>query len=133
MTAETIYAEESVNDLIGVLRSATARPRGDVGGETKALKREEVALEDSLGDLNVGDEWAKTPLRDAEPVILVAAKVSLPDTWSDLPLRWTEIHPHALTRECRVSCFVSLVPCPLSCRPPCNLCWTPGQMLIPMS
>ncbi|RSH94301.1 hypothetical protein EHS25_004104 [Saitozyma podzolica] len=75
MTAETIYAEESVTDLIGVLRSATARSGGGSSGETRTLKREEVALEDSLGDLSVGDEWAWTPLRDGEPVILVAAKV----------------------------------------------------------
>lgn len=65
LTAETIYAEESVGPLIDVLRGSVA---------PGAAKAKPVALEDSLEALSVGD-WSKEPLVVSDPVILVAAKV----------------------------------------------------------
>jgi hypothetical protein len=94
MTAETIYAEESVTDLIGVLRNATARSGGGSSGETRTLKREEVALEDSLGDLSVGDEWARTPLRNGEPVCTGHA-ASVTGSPTDTPRFTPHAHAHS--------------------------------------
>ena len=74
LTAETIYAEDSVDDLIAVLRAANARAASD--GEAKAApKHLDVALEDSLGELKL-EAWKRQPLADGEGVIMVAAKVS---------------------------------------------------------
>ncbi|KAL1410142.1 hypothetical protein Q8F55_004145 [Vanrija albida] len=64
LTAETIYAEESVGPLIDVLRAAVA----------PAPAPKAQALEDSLEALSVGD-WSKEPLVASDPVVLVAAKV----------------------------------------------------------
>lgn len=71
MTAETIYAEDSVDSLIDVLRAPSSRPKGVGSG------KEEVVLEEGMEKLYVRDEWAKRPLREGEEgVVLVAAKVS---------------------------------------------------------
>jgi protein-histidine N-methyltransferase len=76
LTAETIYAEESVQGLLDVLRTASRQDK-DESKVDKGMEREtqKENLEDSLGALNVRDDWAKA-LGEGEPVILVAAKVS---------------------------------------------------------
>lgn len=67
MTAETIYAEASVDTLLEVLRSASSRSKKE------KKMGEEVELEERL---KVRDDWAKLPLRvGKEGVVLVAAKV----------------------------------------------------------
>jgi protein-histidine N-methyltransferase len=73
LTAETIYAEETVQPLVDVLRAAT---RAGFESNSKATQQTTGNLEDSLGALSVADEWAKHPLATSDPVILVAAKVS---------------------------------------------------------
>jgi protein-histidine N-methyltransferase len=78
MSAETIYAEDSANDLIAVLRGASqCGERTGVPGAA-GRRKEEVALEDSLGDLSMMDAWANAPLREGESVVLIAAKVRSP-------------------------------------------------------
>lgn len=77
MSAETIYAEDSVGSLLDVIRAATGQ-----GDKQETKETREERLEDSLGALNVHDEWAGVPLADGEPVILIAAKVS--HLWADL-------------------------------------------------
>jgi protein-histidine N-methyltransferase len=70
LTSETIYAEESVDDLISVLRAAHRSSEKAAKGE-----KVEVGLEASLGDLRL-ESWKSTPLASSEEsVILVAAKV----------------------------------------------------------
>lgn len=68
LSAETIYEEASVGPLLDVLASASKR--------AVAKEEKDEALEDSLGALQVRDDWASKPLATAEPVVLVAAKVS---------------------------------------------------------
>jgi protein-histidine N-methyltransferase len=63
LTAETIYAEDSVNDLLAVLESATKPPQS----------REDLQIEDKLDTMSVKDDWIKDIQH--ETVILVAAKV----------------------------------------------------------
>ena len=73
LTSETIYAEDSVDDLIAVLRAANARAASD-GEAEPAPKHLDVKLEDSLGELKL-EAWKRQPLADGEGVIMVAAKV----------------------------------------------------------
>lgn len=69
MTSETIYAEESVDDLTAVLRA------GYKAKEISSVEKVEVGLEESLEDLKL-DSWKSKPLAESsETVILVAAKV----------------------------------------------------------
>ncbi|OCF34694.1 hypothetical protein I317_03769 [Kwoniella heveanensis CBS 569] len=69
LTAETIYAEESHQSLLDVLRAGLKKG-------TKGIEHVDVGLEESLGDLKVGDEWKRRPLRDGgDGFVLVAAKV----------------------------------------------------------
>lgn len=82
MTAETIYAEDSVDDLIEVLRGAY-RADVDMGegkasrsGEGNGAGQIEVQLEDTFGNMSVKDDWVKS-LSNGEGVILVAAKVGI--------------------------------------------------------
>lgn len=75
LTAETIYAEDSMGALLDVLVTAA---RGETGSEgTRGSKNpamQDKPLEDSLGALDVRD-WTR-PLASAdEAVVLVAAKV----------------------------------------------------------
>lgn len=72
MSAETIYAEDSVGPLLDVIRAATA----NFVEKKEAKEEKEERLEDSLGALNVHDEWAGVRLAQGEAVILIAAKVS---------------------------------------------------------
>ncbi|ORX36478.1 hypothetical protein BD324DRAFT_499443 [Kockovaella imperatae] len=74
LTSETIYSEDSVDDLMDVLRI----------GSTGTASREEhgdkqhtaVELADSIADLSVRDRWDLLPLREqSSAVILVGAKV----------------------------------------------------------
>lgn len=77
LTSETIYAEDSVDDLIAVLRSATATANGDDKATAKAtanLHKVEVSLEEGLGELQL-DRWKCEALTSGEGVVLVAAKV----------------------------------------------------------
>lgn len=85
MSAETIYAKESVRDLMAVLRASTAgsdpkkqaekdHKSGMEGGRSAEL---EVGLEEDLAGMQVKDDWDKRPLREGGTVILIAAKVSL--------------------------------------------------------
>lgn len=72
LTAETIYAEDSMGALLDVLVASTKR------GESTTKKEESTSdkpLEESLGALDVRD-WAKPLASAEEPVVLVAAKVS---------------------------------------------------------
>ncbi|CAK9783705.1 hypothetical protein CC85DRAFT_260345 [Cutaneotrichosporon oleaginosum] len=70
LSAETIYAEDSVGPLLDVLRAST-----DAGTKENGKgKEEEEELSDSLGALQI-DDFARAPLRESEPVILIAAKV----------------------------------------------------------
>ena len=65
LTSETIYAEDSVEDLLAVLKAGYATKQGSQG----------VSLEDSMGNLKL-QKWAQAPLDECtESVILVAAKV----------------------------------------------------------
>ena len=79
LTSETIYSEDSVDDLLAVLKAANAG-QAKHGKQTKkgenTLDRVEVGLEESLGDLGLGN-WRKGSLREQDGVVLVAAKVSL--------------------------------------------------------
>lgn len=84
MSAETIYARESVGDLVDVLRGATAgeSKSGAVKEESEGRKAEgeaevEIGLEESLAGMDVRDNWDKRPLREGGSVVLIAAKVSL--------------------------------------------------------
>ena len=61
LTAETIYAEESVNDLLSVLRAAS-KPT------------ETPKLENGMDNMSIKDEWTKDI--EKETVVLIAAKVS---------------------------------------------------------
>ena len=71
MTAETIYANGSVEPLIDVLRAAICRKKKEHVG------RGEIGLEERIGKLDMADGWAKTPLREVqEGMTMVAAKVS---------------------------------------------------------
>ena len=72
LTAETIYAEESVDDLIAVLHSAstTQSDTGNSGSESK-----QVGLEDTFGAMSVRYDWIRD-IGQGERVVLVAAKVS---------------------------------------------------------
>jgi len=71
LTSETIYAEDSVDDLIAVLRAASVRTGQVIKTQPKHV---DVALEDSLGDLKL-EAWKKQPLAGGEGVVMVAAKV----------------------------------------------------------
>ncbi len=66
LSAETIYAEDSVGPLLDAMRASTSEYK-------KANGEEDLAS--SLGALQI-DDFAKAPLRESEPVILIAAKVS---------------------------------------------------------
>lgn len=70
LTSETIYAEESVDDLIAVLRAAYKSKTENT------VEKVEVDLEESMGDLQL-DAWRTRLLAEtSETVALVAAKVS---------------------------------------------------------
>ena len=70
MTAETIYAETSVEPLIDALRAATT-PSDKIMGSYV------IELEERIGKLDMADKWAKTPLREVKGgMTLIAAKVS---------------------------------------------------------
>ena len=70
LTSETIYAEESVDDLLAVLRASYR------GEQAEGRGRVEVGLEESLDSMRLSP-WKVRPLRDgSETVILIAAKVS---------------------------------------------------------
>lgn len=72
LTSETIYSEESVDDLLAVLRAAN----GGKGKEgARPVEKVEVGLEESLGELKLGN-WRKGSLKEHDGVVLVAAKVS---------------------------------------------------------
>lgn len=78
LSAETIYAEGSVGPLLDVIRASTregGKGKKQAGETGKEGEEDAAGLSDSLGALNVRDEWAGAPLREAEPVILIAAKV----------------------------------------------------------
>jgi len=64
LTAETIYAEESVDDLLSVLKSASTRSAGSV-----EIGMDKMSMQDK-------DNWTEDIQN--ETVILVAAKVSPP-------------------------------------------------------
>lgn len=82
LTAETIYAEDSVAALTDVLRAVNrSRPADAPAPERSA------SLEDSLDALNVKDEWAQRPLAGSDSVILVAAKVRPPNQVLTVPTR----------------------------------------------
>ncbi|KAK1920887.1 hypothetical protein DB88DRAFT_501389 [Papiliotrema laurentii] len=69
LTSETIYAEESVDDLLAVLRASYR------GEQAEGRGRVEVGLEESLDSMRLSP-WKTRPLRDgSETVILIAAKV----------------------------------------------------------
>jgi protein-histidine N-methyltransferase len=76
LTSETIYSEDSVDDLVAVLRAASpSQVKGEEERSSgKRIGKVEVGLEESLGDLKLGN-WRKGLLREQEGVILVAAKV----------------------------------------------------------
>ncbi|WWC87635.1 uncharacterized protein L201_002525 [Kwoniella dendrophila CBS 6074] len=70
LTAETIYAEESNESLLSVLKQSIK------GSTEENLHKEDVQLEDSLGNLKVDDEWKIKPLREqGEGFVLIAAKI----------------------------------------------------------
>lgn len=70
LTAETIYSEDSVEDLMAVLKNASR-----VG--ERRVKKVEVGIADELEDLQVKDKRDETSLADnSDTVVLVAAKVS---------------------------------------------------------
>lgn len=71
LTSETIYAEESVEDLMSVLRAAYRSK------DKSTVEKIEVGLEESLGDLRLESWRTKSLVEGSETVILVAAKVSL--------------------------------------------------------
>ncbi|WWC59857.1 uncharacterized protein I303_102419 [Kwoniella dejecticola CBS 10117] len=74
LTAETIYAEDNNASLLSVLREAVRTRRGE--GQEGIVQKEEVKLEDSLGELKVVDEWKSRPLREqGEGFVLIAAKI----------------------------------------------------------
>ena len=64
LTAETIYAEESVDDLLSVLKSASTRSAGSV--------------ENGMDKMSMQDKDSWTEDIQNETVTLVAAKVSSP-------------------------------------------------------
>lgn len=72
LTAETIYAEESVDDLIAVLHSASTT-QIDIGESGSVSKQ--VGLEDTFGAMSVRYDWIRD-IGQGERVVLVAAKVS---------------------------------------------------------
>ena len=65
LTAETIYAEESVDDLLSVLKSASTR------------SAEGGSVENGMDNMSMQDKDRWTEDIRNETVILVAAKVSL--------------------------------------------------------
>ena len=68
LTAETIYSEDAVDDLVDVLRVSARREKP--GHQT-------VELEVSLDELHLHGQWDRAALKDQkEAVILVGAKVS---------------------------------------------------------
>lgn len=73
LTAETIYAEESVDDLVSVLRYGSTTFNAKKGSSTSPGK---VGLEDTFGIMSVKENWAHD-ITQGEKVVLVAAKVSL--------------------------------------------------------
>lgn len=66
-----------MDELVSVLRAAVPprQPSGKDG--VHHVEKKEVALEDSLGDLAMAEKLGPNRVAD-EPVVLVAAKVSLP-------------------------------------------------------
>ncbi|BEI90095.1 uncharacterized protein CcaverHIS019_0301650 [Cutaneotrichosporon cavernicola] len=66
MSAETIYAEDSVGPLLDVIRAASASSKKENGKEND--------LSDSLGALQI-DDFTRAPLSEGSSVILIAAKV----------------------------------------------------------
>lgn len=81
MTAETIYSDPSVASLIDVLKAAS-KNRRQSGEAVKGMKqveaKQDIRLEDSLGDLGISDQWQQMPLSDQDnAVVFVAAKVSV--------------------------------------------------------
>lgn len=68
LTAETIYAEESVDDLVSVLRAVSSKQADS--------DKVEVELEDTFGRMSMKEDWPRD-LSNGEGVVLVAAKVSL--------------------------------------------------------
>lgn len=76
MTAETIYSEDSVDELVSVLKAAVPPQPPTNGAGVHHVARKEVALEDSLGDLAMSEKLGPSAVAE-EPVLLVAAKVCL--------------------------------------------------------
>jgi protein-histidine N-methyltransferase len=85
LSAETIYAEGSVGDLIDVLREATVRKgaedekdgkSGEEGEGVDVAGKPEEGLD--MGKLSVKDdlEWDRVDLQNGGSVVLIAAKVS---------------------------------------------------------
>lgn len=79
LTAETIYAEDSVDDLVSVLRSGEKRHPS--ASKTKVNKETVgVELEDTFGNMSVKEDWVhdlSESTGQGQGVILVAAKVCL--------------------------------------------------------
>ncbi|GMK58124.1 hypothetical protein CspeluHIS016_0501560 [Cutaneotrichosporon spelunceum] len=74
MSAETIYAEDSVGPLLDVIRAATSKERESEAATSEEREGENGDLSDSLGALQI-DDFARAPLAEGKPVILIAAKV----------------------------------------------------------
>lgn len=81
ISAETIYAEGSVGDLISVLKAATeSSTASTVLGNDEQEKEKKDGENLGMDGLSVRDpreDWGKTDLRNGGNVILIAAKVSL--------------------------------------------------------
>lgn len=90
LSAETIYAEGSVGDLLSVLKAASGRRLSHTRDKNAEGRMEEgetmrgiAELDDGLGisELSVrdrGEEWDMVDLRNGRSVVLIAAKVSYP-------------------------------------------------------
>lgn len=107
LTAETIYAEESVDDLVAVLRSASSSSAIAVSKLNIGLSGGEgEKLEETFGDMSVKENWAKE-ISQGERVVLVAAKVSSIGSSSH-----TTQHLSYFTSRRVTSRWVAFVQCP---------------------
>jgi protein-histidine N-methyltransferase len=74
MTSETIYEGSSLGNLIRLLRSSSKGKSS--GHKEQAESKLDIGLEESLGALDVKEDWESKPLAEGhESVILIGAKV----------------------------------------------------------